>query len=159
MNDKKIFIARAIAWSIFSAVLPVAFIGWRYSLFKKVGKIQLSGWGLFAVVIVFIFLITLVKYIKSGFQEWTMVKQIINGVLKIIIPLVVLLLLCITIRNNIDYFIQALSCVLLCEAIAIPINPFPEWVYIKSQGRMESMLDLFASKMQQTNKEEKVNAR
>lgn len=146
-KEKKIFITKIILWSIFSCVIPVAFIGWRYDLFKKVGTLQLSGWGLFAIVIIFIFLKTLVKYIKLGFIEWSMTKQILNGITKILIPLCTLLLVCLGIKSNINYFIQALSLVILSEAIAIPINPFPKWVWEKTQGRYESMMDLFASKL------------
>ena len=141
------FIIRAIVWSIFSAILPVVFIGWRYSLFKKVGSIQLSGWGLVAVVILFVFLKVLIHYIKAGFVGYSMTKQVINGVLKVILPLAILLIICIAIRNNIDYFIQALEITIICEVVAIPINPFPEWIYEKSQGRIESMLDLFSAKL------------
>lgn len=146
-EEKKLFFARAVIWSMFACVLPVCFIGWRYDLFKKAGTLQLSGWGLFAIVIVFAFLFVLVKYIRAGFTEWSMLKQIINGVIKVIIPLGTVLALCIGIRANLDYFIQALSCTLLCEAMAIPINPFPEWIYNKSQGRFESAIDYVANRL------------
>lgn len=146
MMNKKVFIARAIGWTLFSCVLPVLFIGWRYSLFKKVGALQLSGWGLIGILIIFIFLRTLVRYIRAGFVGWSMVKQVLNGVIKILLPLGVVLIVAIAIRNNLDYFIQALSIVLILEAIAIPLNPFPQWVWEKSQGRFESLIDLIANK-------------
>ena len=146
MNKKK-FIARAILWAIFSCGLPVAFIGWRYDLFRKAGQLQLSGWGLIAVIIIFIFVLVLVKYIKSGFVEWSMTKQVLTGIVKVLIPLGAILAVCVSIRSNIDYFIQALGCTLICETIALPINPFPEWVYNKSKGRFESMVDFMAGKL------------
>ena len=152
MSDKKIFIIRAILWSLFAAVIPFVFIGWRYDLFKKAGSLQLSGWGMIGIIIVFIFIIALVKYIKAGFPEWSMLKQILNGVIKVLLPIGVLLALCMGIKSNIEYFTQALSLVLLSEAIAIPVNPFPKWVYEKSKGKFESMIDLFANKI--NNKKE-----
>ena len=144
--NKKIFTVRIILWALFSCVLPVLFIGWRYSLFKKVGALQFSGWGLIGILIVFIFLRTLVRYIRAGFVEWSMLKQILNGITKVLLPLGVVLAVAIAIRSNLDYFIQALSIVLLLEAIAIPINPFPQWVWVKTQGRFESIIDLIANK-------------
>ena len=144
--NKKIFTVRIILWALFSCVLPVLFIGWRYSLFKKVGALQFSGWGLIGILIVFIFLRTLVRYIRAGFVEWSMLKQILNGITKVLLPLGVVLAVAIAIRSNLDYFIQALSIVLLLEAIAIPINPFPQWVWVKTQGRFESLIDLIANK-------------
>lgn len=153
MSDKKIFILRAVLWTLFAAVIPLIFIGWRYDLFRKAGTIQLSGWGMIGIFIVLIFLIVLVKYIKAGFTEWSMVKQVLNGVIKVLLPILVLLGLCMGIKSNIEYFTQALSFVLLSEAIAIPINPFPKWVYEKSKGRFESVIDLFANKLNKKESE------
>lgn len=153
-KEKGVFITRIILWCLFAGILPVLFIGWRYDLFKKVGTLQLSGWGLIGVVILFIFLRALVKYVKAGFTEWCMLKQILNGVIKVLLPIGALLGLCVGIRANLDYFIQALGLVLICETIAIPINPFPEWVYNKTKGKFESMIDLFAAKLKDKGESE-----
>jgi hypothetical protein len=144
-KDKKIFALRVFLWSLFSCIIPVCFIGWRYSLFSKVGKIQLSGWGLIAIIIVFVFVYVLTKYIRAGFVEWSMLKQVIDGVIKIVIPLGALLAICLGLRNSLDCFIQSLSCVILSEVVAIPLNPFPEWVWNKSKGRFEGIIDFVAS--------------
>lgn len=152
-DSKKIFLTRAIAWAILACGAPVAFIGWRYDLFRKVGTLQLSGWGMIALIIAFAFIRVLVGYIRAGFVGWSMTKQIVEGIIKVLLPLGVLYALCIGIRANLDYFIQALGCVILCEAAAIPVNPFPEWVWKKSSGRFESMIDMIASRA--NNKEGK----
>ena len=154
-KELKIFWVRAILWALFSCAIPVAFIGWRYDLFRKVGSLQLSGLGLIAIVIIFAFIYVVVKYIRAGFVEWTMTKQIISGVIKVILPLGALLAICIALRNSLDVFIQALSCVLISEVIALPINPFPEWVWKKSQGRFESAVDFVADKLYNRSKENK----
>lgn len=145
-NEKTIFIVRIILWSLFACVIPVVFIGWRYSLFEKVGGLQLSGWGLIAIIIIFVFLYVIVKYIRAGFIEWSMTKQIINGICRVVIPLGALLAICISLRNSLDIFIQALTRVLFSEIIAIPLNPFPEWVWKKSQGRFENTIDFVANR-------------
>jgi hypothetical protein len=144
--NKKIFIIRAIAWSIFACILPVVFIGWRYDIFKQVSKVSLSGWGLIAIIIIFAFLYAFIKYIRAGLGPWSMLKQVLNGVFKVLLPLLILLLICMAIKSNIEYFIQALGCVLICETIAIPVNPFPQWVYEQTKGRFESVIDMVANK-------------
>ena len=151
-KEKKVFILRIVLWSLFAGVIPVIFIGWRYDLFKKASNFKLSGWGLIAIIFIFVFLKVLVGYIRAGIKEYSMLKQVLNGILKVLIPLGVLLLLCVGIRSNIEQFIQALSCAIICETIAIPLNPFPKWVYEKSKGKFESMIDLFANKI--NNKKE-----
>lgn len=145
--DKKEFITRAIAWSMFACGIPVIFIGWRYDLFKKVGTMQLSGWGIIGIIILGTFLYVLGRYIKAGFAEWSMFKQVITGIIKTLLPIGALLALLTGIRQNIDCLIQAVTCVLISEAIAIPINPFPRWVWEKTKGRFESMIDYVASKI------------
>lgn len=145
-KEKKLFIVKVSLWVLFSLIIPVGFIGWRYDLFKKASQLRLSGWGLIAIIIIAVFLFSLTKYIKAGFIEWNLTKQIISGVLKIILPLFILLMITVNIKNNIDYFIQALSCVILSELVAIPINPFPKWVWEKSKGRFENTVDFIANK-------------
>ena len=76
--------------------------------------------------------------------EWSMLKQVLNGVGKVIIPLMALLCVVMAISSNIKYFEQALCCVIICEAIAIPINPFPQWIYKKTNGKLESTLDFLS---------------
>lgn len=153
-KERKKFIARAAAWAMFSCVLPVVFIGWRYDLFgKKASSLSLTGWGMFAIIIITVFVYVVVKYIRAGFPDWSMAKQIISGIIKVLLPIGAILALCAGIRVNMDYFIQALSCVLICEAIAIPINPFPEWVWNKSQGKFESAVDYIADAINNRNKE------
>ena len=154
-EEKEVFWVRAIIWALFACVIPVAFIGWRYDLFKKASSLQLSGWGLIGVVIVFVFLYVVVKYVRAGFPEWSMTKQIVNGIVKVVLPLGALLAICIGLRNNIDTFIQALSCVLISEVIAIPVNPFPEWVWKKSKGRFEGLMDFMADRFYNKNEEHK----
>ena len=158
-KERKIFIVRAILWSIFACIIPVAFIGWRYDLFTKAGALQLSGWGIIAIIIIFVFLYVIVKYIRAGFLEWSMTKQIINGIVRVLLPLGLLLAICVSLRNSLDIFIQALGCVLLSETIAIPLNPFPEWVWNKSKGRFESTVDFVADRFYNKNKESKENGK
>ena len=146
-KSKKVFIIRVILWSLFACVIPVVFIGWRYDIFSKASSFSLSGWGLIAVILIVAFVYVVIKYIRAGFVEWSMLKQIINGVVKVIIPLGALMAVVIGIRNSLDVFIQALSIVLVCEVIAIPINPFPEWVWEKSKGRFESAVDFVADRL------------
>lgn len=148
-KEKKVFILRIVLWSLFAGVIPVIFIGWRYDLFKKASNFKLSGWGLIAIIFIFAFLKVLVGYIRAGIKEYSMLKQVLNGIFKVLIPLGVLLLLCVGIRSNIEQFIQALSCAIICETIAIPLNPFPKWVYEKSKGRFENLLDYIVEKREE----------
>ena len=153
-KTNKLFWIRAALWSLFACLLPIGFIAWRYDIFSKASSFSLSGWGIIAVIIACVFVFAVIKYVKAGFAEWSMTKQIISGVIKVLLPLGGLLAICVSLMNGLEVFIQALSVVLVSEAIAIPLNPFPEWVWVKSQGRFESAADFIADKLYNRKKGE-----
>lgn len=126
-HPKSVFAIRAITWFVFAAVLPFLFIAFRYGIFKSTGTIALSGWGIIAVVIVAAVLIGLLGYLKQGMREG-MLKQCIMGFVKIIIPLLMVMIIVNGIKTNIDLFLKAIGVTIACEAIAIPLNPFPAWL-------------------------------
>lgn len=148
-HKKLVFIIRIIFWTIFAAILPFAFIAWRYQIFTTESKIKLTGWGFIAILIVVIFATTLVRYIYKGLKPG-IAKQCISGFVSLIIPLILLYLLINSIESNIHLFKQALCCVILCEAIALPINPFPKWLAERQQEnskeKTETLSDIFWDK-------------
>ena len=79
-HPKQFFALRAIVWTIFAAVLPFSFIAWRYDIFKKGSELQLSGWGIIAVIIVAVFAIILIRYVflalKPGFYPGYSLKNV-----------------------------------------------------------------------------------
>ena len=83
-------------------------------------------------------------------MEAGMLKQCIEGVCKIILPLVIVLLLVIEIQNHISLVRQALGCVILCEVVGIPLNPFPAWLekrrIEKGEAEVENLSDIFWDK-------------
>lgn len=136
-HPKSIFITRAIAWAILAAGLPFAFIAWRYGIFRQQTTIAITGWGIIAIIIVGIFLITLASYVRKGLKPG-MFKQMASGFCKVILPLLVLLLIVEGIKNDIALFEKALEVTIVCELVAIPVNPFPAWLY---KRKMEMKLD------------------
>lgn len=145
-HPKTVFFFRVALWAIFSAILPFAFIAWRYQIFTSTSKIQLTGWGFVAVVIIVSFVSTLAKYIYKGLKPGFL-KQCLSGFVTKIIPLVLLLLLICSIENNIKMFKQALSCVIICESIGVLLNPFPSWLAKRAEenkiANAETMSDVF----------------
>ncbi len=126
-HPKTTFATRAVAWFTFAAVLPFLFIAFRYGIFKSQGTIALSGWGIIGVIIFAAVLIGLIGYLKQGMKEG-MAKQCLVGFCKIIVPLLMVLIIVKGIQSNVELFMKALGVTIACEAIAIPINPFPAWL-------------------------------
>lgn len=155
-----LFWTRFVLWCIFACVLPFLFIAYRFDLFKTVSKISVSGWGIFALIIIFIFAFALMKYIKIGFKgKFSFSVQCLGGFFKIIVPLLCMYLFINSVKENINYFLQVLGCVIICETIAIPINPMPKWAYekqkeVRAEDRKDTLEYIFSS-VTEKKKEEK----
>lgn len=154
-HPQAVFWTRFVSWFLFSCGLPFAFIVWRFQLFQKISKIQIGGWGIIAIIIVAVFIFTVIKYVKLALNaKYTMTAQILGGICKIILPLLVALITLYSVRDNVDLMIQVLGCVTICEAIAIPLNPLPKWAYekqkdVKEEERKETteyIIDTFFKK-------------
>ena len=157
-HPKTVFWVRFVLWASFAAILPFIFIAFRYGIFQSSSKIKLSGWGIIAIVILLVFLITLFKYLYKGMKPG-LVKQCIIGFVTIILPLVILLLLVVEIENHIKLVKQALVCVIACELVGIPLNPFPAWLEKRrvEQGleQAETLSDVFWDKFFNRKKDDK----
>lgn len=149
-KETKIFIVRVILFAIFACVLPFVFIGWRYDIFRTSNevspKVSLTGWGFIAILIVFFFVRYCINVIKNAIP-FSMTYQIINGVLKVIMPLLLLLFVVNALENSIELFKQALVITIICEAVAIPINPFPKYMHDKGIERTETLIDMVKEKL------------
>lgn len=127
MSAKEFWI-RFCFWAVIAAGIPVGFLAWRYGLFTaSQGQVtSLTGWGTLASIILAIFFIYILREAKRGMPAGSMVVQCINGYTAII-PLLALLLIVHSIKNSVNYFEETLCVIILCEAIAVPINPMPKW--------------------------------
>lgn len=138
-HPKTVFWIRFVLWTLCACVLPFLFIVWRFELFRTVSKFQIGGWGIIAVFIVGIFAIVLVKYIRLALNsKYTMTGQILNGICKVILPLVILLAILICVRDSVETTIKVLGVVTFLELVAIPLNPLPKWVYEKQKDVKDS---------------------
>lgn len=159
-HPKTVFATRALAWAIFAMVLPFTFIAYRYGIFRSNNTIAISGWGFIGIVIVVVFAITLFNYIRKGLEEG-MLKQCIMGIVIVIIPLTAILLLVKGIASDIELFEKALGVTIACELVAIPVNPFPEWLEKRRKERnlkeQESMFGALWDKFFAKKKENEEN--
>ena len=158
-HPKSVFAMRAITWAIFAGGLPFAFIAWRYGIFKSQNTIAISGWGVIAIVIL-AFLFTIINYVRRGLKPG-LFKQCVSGFCKVILPLLAVLLIADGIKEDIALFEKALIVTITCELIAIPINPFPEWLEKRrkeqnleeQEGYFEAMWKKFFDKKKENDDE------
>lgn len=154
-KETKIFVIRIVLFTLFGCVLPFIFIAWRYDIFrveKEVSaKVSLTGWGFIAIVIAFFFFRYIYKTLKS-IMPYSYACQIINGFLKVILPLILVYIVASGIAKSINLFKQALSVTIICEIVAIFVNPFPKFLHDKGVEKNEDIMDLFINKWKEKDK-------
>ena len=145
IDSPQVFWTRFILWVVFSLVIPILFVNYRYGLFSKISGIALSGWGTLVGIIVFVFCCVFLRYILHS-KTYAFYKQIIKGCLYLVAPCCFVLWVLYCSRNTIDQLIQVLACCTLSWAVAICVNPMPRWVYMQSRGETENLIDLVLEK-------------
>jgi DNA integrity scanning protein DisA with diadenylate cyclase activity len=146
--SKKLFVLRALFFSLFACIIPFVFIAWRYSIFsvKENPKISLTGWGFVAIIIVFFFVRYLVMVIKKSIPH-SLLAQVINGFIKVLMPLILVYVVIGALESGLYLFKQALVITIISEAIAIVINPFPQYMFEKGVEDFEGLLDIALKKI------------
>lgn len=151
LKEKKVFIARLILFVLFGCVLPFVFIAWRYQIFGGT-RISLTGWGFIAILIVFFFVMYCLKILKNSIP-FSITYQVLSGFIKVILPLILVLLVVNALEDSIRQFKQALIVTILCEGIAIVINPLPKYMHDKGIEKTENLMDTFITKWKAKEKE------
>lgn len=135
---------------MFSLIIPITYLSIRFSLFSVVEfkAIRVSFWAIFLVLLILIILIVMIKYYLSGLKtKYSFFKKLLTGLVKFIIPLV-MIILCVfllkgkmleianatsemvePIRIGFNRVLEALSIITISELVAICVNPLPKWAF------------------------------
>lgn len=152
-DTKKVFWIRFSLWALFGAILPIIFLVWRYKLFQVTTTMQLGGWGFIAIIIACVFGRALWKYIKIGMANtYSFLWQCVGGLFKIVLPIFALYCALDAIQESIAYMLQFLGILMASEAIAIPLNPMPKWVYFKTGETKYGIIDYYFKKKSEEEK-------
>lgn len=127
-QSKKAFWIRLVLYALFGGVAPGAFLIWRFNLFSEISSLSIGGWGIVCIAFVGIFFLKMLKAVKDGLP-YSFGTQCINGICKVILPLLIALLILYAVQNCIAELMQFLGVVIACEVIAIPTNPIPQWAH------------------------------
>lgn len=130
-----------IVWTILACVAPIGFIIYRFDLFQKVSKVNIGGWGLVVILIVFVFAVVVKKNIKKGIT-YSRPTAILTGLLGAPLLLWLFTLGLYFIRNNMDVAIQVFLMISVCETLAALVNPFPKWINDNKQKETDRTLDI-----------------
>ena len=133
--QKKELITRLILFLMFSLVAPITYISIRCKLFST--KTTISVWFIIVLGVVLAIVSLIIKYYLDGMKtKYSIFKQILEGVIKVILPITFVLISVVWFKskmewivNNVNLMIEILSIILGCEVIAVIVNPLPKWAF------------------------------
>lgn len=137
--NKKEFWYRFSIYILFGLLIPAGFLIWRFKLFEKVSKVSIGGWGIVAVIFVAVFFISMLKAIRKG-MPFSITTQIIEGLCKLIIPLIIACTCIYFMQDLMKEMYQFLLVLIVCETIAIVVNPIPQWAHENKIEEQENRL-------------------
>lgn len=161
MSGKQFWI-RFVIWIAVAILAPIGFMFYKYDMIVKTHTeasdgYSMTGWGVLGCIIVTVFLLYVIHEAKKGLSYGSMLSQCIDGY-ALLIPGVVLIFLLDAIKDNIAAFEQVLIAFVICEAIAVPINPMRRWAFehnIEMKGHFFTDIISKAIKKSKTEEEEK----
>lgn len=102
----------------------------RFHLFQTTTKLQVGLAGIVVIGIMIGIISVLIKFYLDGMKcKYSLVKQILQGIIKLILPLTLLLVILIWLGDNVDMIKEALYVIIPCELVAIVVNPLPKWCF------------------------------
>ncbi|WP_281512136.1 hypothetical protein [Mammaliicoccus vitulinus] len=136
--SKKAFWIRLVCYSLFGLACPIIFLAWRFKLFTN-KEIALSGWGVIAIMFVTLFFLKLINTVRKSLQ-FSIYKQILDGICKVIIPLTIAAICVYCFQNIMKEMFEFLCVLIVCEMIAICLNPLPQWKHDHNIQESENTL-------------------
>lgn len=122
----KEYIIRLCIWAVVLLVPPIVYLEVNYGLFTNKTGLSLSGWGVVAVTFASIMLVYVLSQIKDGFELGSMLRQCVEGYLRLLPMIAVIVVIHFT-KEAIGKMEGFLVVVALCQIVAVPINPNPKW--------------------------------
>lgn len=147
METNKSFIIRLVAFLMTALVLPCVYLVIRFNLFKS--KMAISIWGIIIIGLILIVVTAMIKFYLAGMKtKWSYLKQILEGFIKVILPILFILVVVVWAKtklqwfiDNINLFIEAICVILGFETVAIIINPLSKWAFDNNIDGMVSIAD------------------
>ena len=155
-DSKKVFLLRMVLFLIFSVGIPFTYLTIKYDLFKPTTSIQVGFWGVFAFALLCVVVFVMIRsYIIAMKTKYSYLKQILEGFIKVVLPIIFVIVACKYLENNMKMVVEAMYIILPCEIVAILINPLPKWCYDNNvEGIMEISEKVFRRKKEIDNEGE-----
>jgi len=148
-SQKAKFWVRFLSFVILSVVAPVVYIIIRFKPFSIATKTSVSiGFaGIIACIIVLVCSKLMMKFYLDGMKtKFSMTKQIIDGINKVVFPLIIMFVVFFLFENYASQLIEIVSILIPCEFLAIIVNPLPQWAFENNVDGLVEIVDKIIKK-------------
>jgi hypothetical protein len=127
LSASQTFWLRMLGFVLFSFVLPVASIAWKFGLLtEREAGYKLTGWGILAVLFISLGVSTLIKRYTKDLPH-SFLKQFLDTFLYVIIPLAFATSILYLIKDTFEEVYFVLRVMLIFMPIGSLVNPLPSW--------------------------------
>ena len=125
------FLCLVVGWFFLAVILPIIFINNKYHLFiKGDDTLKFTGWAIVGLLILFVGLYALCSYIIDAYSvKYRTWVKLLKGFQRIILPLLIIFFMVGLVDANLEKIQTLLIEIIISEALAIIINPFPYFIY------------------------------
>ena len=119
----------------------------RFHLFQTTTKLQVGLAGIVVIGIMMGVITVLIRFYLDGMKtKYSLLKQILQGIMKLILPLGLLLATLIWLGDNVNMIKEALYIIIPCEMVAIVVNPLPRWCFENNVEGISEIADKIFNK-------------
>lgn len=157
--DKKRFWTQFAIFASVSFVAPAVYLIVKYNLFRTTTTtgVTIGFWGIVVIGILMCAIAVLVKFYLEGMKmKWTWAKQVVEGFVKLILPMCFALFVLMWLGDNIALVKEALFVIIPCEAVGICVNPLPKWAF---DNNVEGIGDIAESVFKRVDKKEETEGK
>ena len=142
------FWSRFAVFFLCAIVGPFTYIMARFKPFGHSDRVTVGFMGAVALIILGIGVCILIKFYLAGMKtRYSLIKQIVEGVYKVILPTVAALLVCYFFKQYMEQLTECLYVLLPFEAVAIVVNPLPKWAFENNVEGIGEITDKVFSKV------------
>lgn len=130
LSPRAIFAIRFVAFILFAFVAPIGHIIGKYKPFNYTETLSVGFAGLVIIAILLVGLKFLVEFYLDGVKtKYSLVKQIVSGFTKVILPMCIVAALVIVLAKYAEQVLSICIVLIPCEMIAVVVNPLPKWAF------------------------------
>lgn len=143
-KSRLIFWSRMAGWVGVGVAAPITTFAVKFGLFTEskttvdaLGNtiehtnIALNGWGIICCFLVGVYATQILKEVVAANKGYSFAKQCYDGAVKLL-PFIMLYGICYFLNGVLSQVMFCLAILILCRAVAVPLNPLPKWRYDKS---------------------------